>query len=207
MQAFTYHEHDPPAGVTPAVALIQPKYPHNVGAAVRAASCFGIRQVGFTGDRVSLSAGKRQRLPREERMRGYQQVQLRQYDRIFDVFDRQTVPVAVELRTGAELLPTFEHPEHALYVFGPEDGSLRSAELSRCHRFVVIPTRHCVNLASAVYLVLYDRMVKRQALGLDPVLPIDQVLAEQRGFLEPDSMAPSVGVRWGDQDSNQRARP
>jgi len=166
------------------------------------------RAVGSdAGDRVSLSAGKRQRLPREERMKGDQQVQLRRYDRVFDAFDRQTVPVAVELRTGAELLPAFEHPEHALYVFGPEDGSLRSAELSRCHRFVVIPTRHCVNLASAVYLVLYDRMVKRQALGLDPVLPIDQVLAEQRGFLEPDSMAPSVGVMWGDQEGTRGARP
>jgi hypothetical protein len=34
-------------------------------------------------------------------------------------------PVAVELRPDAESLVTFEHPEEALYVFGPEDGGTR----------------------------------------------------------------------------------
>jgi tRNA C32,U32 (ribose-2'-O)-methylase TrmJ len=172
-------------GRTPAVALVDPKYPHNVGAAVRAASCFGVGQVWFSGTRVPLTGGKRRRLPREERMKGYAAVELRREDRFFDAFGPGTVPVAVELRRGAELLPAFEHPERALYVFGPEDGSLGTAELSRCHRVVVIPTRHCVNLAAAVYLVLYDRMVKRQAAGLEPALPMDEVLAEQRGFPEP----------------------
>ena len=38
-------------GVAPAIALVNPKYPHNVGAAVRAASCFGIQQVWFSGNR------------------------------------------------------------------------------------------------------------------------------------------------------------
>jgi tRNA(Leu) C34 or U34 (ribose-2'-O)-methylase TrmL len=183
------------AGIAPAVALVNPKYPHNVGAAVRAAACFGISQVWFSGDRVTLTADKRQRLPREERMKGYHDVDLVHSDRFFDAFARDVVPVAVELRDGAELLPQFQHPERALYVFGPEDGGLGAVQLRHCHRVVVIPTRHCVNLAAAVYLTLYDRLVKRQALGLDPVLPIGEVLAETRGFLEPDSMAEAVGVR------------
>jgi tRNA C32,U32 (ribose-2'-O)-methylase TrmJ len=184
-----------PAGIAPAVALVNPKYPHNVGAAVRAAACFGIGQVWFSGDRVTVTAGKRHRLPREERMKGYQAVHLVHSDRFFDAFARDVVPVAVELRDGAELLPQFEHPERALYVFGPEDGGLTAVQLRHCHRVVVIPTRHCVNLAAAVYLTLYDRLVKRQALGLEPILPIGEVLAETRGFLEPDSMAEAVGVR------------
>ena len=41
-------------GIAPAVALVDPKFPHNVGAAVRAASCYGVRQVWFSGDRVRL---------------------------------------------------------------------------------------------------------------------------------------------------------
>jgi hypothetical protein len=32
--------------------------------------------------------------------------------------------------------------------------------LTRCHRFVRIPTRHCLNLACAVGTVLYDRESK-----------------------------------------------
>lgn len=67
-------------GIAPAVALVDPKFPHNVGAAVRAASCYGVRQVWFSGDRVRLDGAKRQRLPREERMRGYKEVEVRHAD-------------------------------------------------------------------------------------------------------------------------------
>ena len=76
-------------------------------------------------------------------------------------------PVAVELRRNAESLIEFVHPEHALYVFGPEDGSLGRATLAQCHRFLVIPARHCANLPAAVYTVLYDRHAKRVHDGLE----------------------------------------
>jgi tRNA(Leu) C34 or U34 (ribose-2'-O)-methylase TrmL len=105
------------------VALVDPKFPHNVGAAVRAASCYGMRQVWFSGDRVQLDGAQRQRLPREERMRGYKEVEIRHADQFSDAFE-DAVPVAVELRRNAESLIDFTHPEHSLYVFGPEDGSL-----------------------------------------------------------------------------------
>jgi tRNA(Leu) C34 or U34 (ribose-2'-O)-methylase TrmL len=105
-------------GIAPGIALVDPKLPHNVGAAVRAASCYGIRQVWFGGARVQLDGAKRQWLPREERMRGYMEVEIRQADYFFDAFE-DAVPVAVELRRNAESLIEFEHPERALYVFGP----------------------------------------------------------------------------------------
>jgi tRNA(Leu) C34 or U34 (ribose-2'-O)-methylase TrmL len=179
-------------GVAPAVGLVDPKFPHNVGAAVRAASCYGIGQVWFSGERVRLDAGKGYRLPREERMRGYRDVVLRQDDRFLDAFATAT-PVAVELRRNAESLIEFEHPDDALYVFGPEDGTLDRAVLARCHRFVVIPTRHCTNLASAVYTVLYDRHAKRVRAGLEE----RNALASLSDFDEPDHMADAVGVTWG----------
>lgn len=167
-------------GKHPAIILTNPKFPHNVGAAIRAASCFGVKQVWYTGQRVDMVLNSKRRIPREERMKGYGDVELRQFDYPFDEFEN-VVPVAVELRPNSELLPQFEHPEKAVYVFGPEDGSIAQVHLRHCHRFVVIPTRHCVNLAAAVYLVLYDRLIKRQAAGLEPVLPMEQVLNEQRG--------------------------
>src|SRR5690242_21677265 len=124
----------PGDGTPPAIVLIDPKFPHNVGAAVRAASCYEVGQVWFTGDRVQLVGERRFRLPREERMRGYQEVELRHSDQPFDAFDPTCVPVAVELRRNAESLITFDHPESAVYVFGPEDGSLDRAILGLCHR-------------------------------------------------------------------------
>ena len=153
------------------IVLHDPKYPHNVGQAVRAASCFAVPEVLVTGNRVALEAdGKGYRLPREERMRGRYAVDLRRSARPFDELDPAVVPVAVELLAGAEDLVWFEHPPRAAYVFGPEDGSLPSAVLRHCHRVVRLPMLHCANLASAVYVVLYDRHAKAVRLGLEPPL-------------------------------------
>lgn len=184
----TYGKHAAPVGITPAIALINPKYGHNVGAAIRAASCYDVKQVFWTGDRVRQDLEAKKRLPREERMKGYGAVDAIELDYFFDAFPKGTVPVAIELTPGAEQLPAFEHPENALYVFGPEDGSIPGKTLAFCHRFVVIPTHHCLNLATAVSTVLYDRRAKRQRDGLEPVLPMDQMLHEDRGFIEDVSV-------------------
>lgn len=108
-------------------------------------------------------------------MKGFKDVELRQYDAFLDQFSDDITPVAVELRPNSEPLPKFTHPENALYIYGPEDGSIPKSILSRCHRFVVVPTRHCVNLAAAVYLTLYDRQTK-----MHPDLTIHDTLSEVR---------------------------
>jgi len=175
--------------VSASILLINPKYPHNVGATVRAASSFGADEVWFTGDRVSLTGGRKTaRLPREERMRAYRDVDLRHVDphvrwSSWAVKDNLT-PVAVELTPTAEQLPDFEHPENALYVFGPEDGGLDRVTKMQCHRHVLIPTRHCLNLGAAVNVVLYDRLVKARETGEIEIKPSYEVLDEDRRLLD-----------------------
>jgi tRNA(Leu) C34 or U34 (ribose-2'-O)-methylase TrmL len=120
----------------PGVVLIDPKFSHNVGATIRACSCFGIESFVWTGSRIELS--KYQRLPREERMKGYKSVQFENHQRPFDLFDHFT-PVCVEVYEQSEPLTTFEHPENALYVFGPGDGKVPQVVRRLCHRFVHIP--------------------------------------------------------------------
>jgi tRNA(Leu) C34 or U34 (ribose-2'-O)-methylase TrmL len=172
---------DRPEGRPSAVALIDPKYPHNVGAALRACSCWGVGQLWWTGRRVRLDAARGQRLPREERMKGYRDVEMHIDDRLFDRFAPGSVtPVAVELLPSAESLATFEHPEGALYVFGPEDGGLARQVRLRCHCFVFIPTHHCLNLAAAVNVVLYDRRLKRHLTGRESLGPLREMLHEHR---------------------------
>jgi len=182
-----------PEGITPAVTLVNPKFPHNVGAAVRAASCFGVRQVWWTGNRVTNALKGQRRLPREERMRGYKDVEMRHFDQVFDQFDDDVVPVAVELRPNSEQLPAFQHPKKALYLFGPEDGSIPQMYLRHCHRFVVIPTAHCVNLAAAVYIMLYDRMVKMS----DGQVTLADMLDERRGWFDAAAMNDDIHEQMG----------
>lgn len=173
----------PKFGISPSIALVNPKYARNVGAVVRIAACFGLRQVWFSGNRVNIDPNGKERLPREERMKGYSNVDIIQHDNFFDQFDKDIIPIAVELKSESEQLHDFVHPENALYVFGPEDGSLQREELVRCHRRVVIPTRHCLNLATAVSVIMYDRMLKRYQSGIEIIPSQEELLKNDRVFL------------------------
>jgi tRNA(Leu) C34 or U34 (ribose-2'-O)-methylase TrmL len=143
----------------PAVVLIDPKYDYNVGNIIRTCSCYGVKTLIWSGERVQVDKSRSYRLPREERMAGYRDVHLFREDMPLDML-KGGVPVAVEVRAAATPLPIFVHPKNAMYVFGPEDGSLGRPTLNKCHLFVTIPTRHCLNLSTAVATVLYDRMMK-----------------------------------------------
>jgi tRNA(Leu) C34 or U34 (ribose-2'-O)-methylase TrmL len=182
-------------GEAPAIILINPKYDYNVGGAMRSCSCWDVHQLWWTGNRVRFeptSSGKKtnkKRLPREERMKGYKGVTLHQYDYPFEQFEGVTT-VALELVPGAEPLPMFEHPENAVYVFGPEDGSIDPMTKKHCHRFVSIPAHHCTNLSLAVGLVLYDRFTK-----LNKEARLDDVLKERRGeFANHRLIAEELGL-------------
>lgn len=176
-----------------AVALINPKYPHNVGAAIRGMSCFtnGGRLM-FTGDRVNPE--EMDRIPREERMKAYATVNWAKVEKPTVEVPHLT-PVVVELLPGATPLRYFEHPENALYIFGPEDGSVGAGVRNAAHHFVVIESQHCMNLSVAVNLLLHDRAYK-QFLATGEAMP---ELVEERGFVESnwaendfDLMAKSV---------------
>lgn len=175
---------------TPAIVLIDPKYPHNVGAAIRACSCFEVKSLVWTGQRVDPA--KYVRLPREERMKGYKRVEFRNHERPLELFADNPVPVCVEVFDTSEPLTTFEHPENALYVFGPEDGYVPQVMRRLCHRFVHIPAHFCLNLSASVNVVLAHRLMSRQLAGKQPIVPLREMLQEVRGR-EPTPTMDDVG--------------
>lgn len=167
-----------------AIALTNPKFPHNVGAAIRAASCWRIPKLFWSGNRVPLPEEwinseefAQYRMPREERMKGYKDVELMRTDRFKDIVKGYT-PIAIELTDSSECLFDFEHPENPFYIFGPEDGSIPSTILQHCHRFVQIPTAHCLNLAAAINVVLSHRANQLYQKTGQII-----TLAEHRGFI------------------------
>jgi tRNA(Leu) C34 or U34 (ribose-2'-O)-methylase TrmL len=149
---------------TASVALVDPKFSDNVARVLRTCAAFDVRELWVTGRR-SRDGGKR--VPRELRYSGYRSVKLREDDGFLSRQSAHVVPVAVELLPGAEQLTYFSHPASALYVFGPEDGGLSSEVLSECHRFLVVPSDHCLNLSVAVAIVLAHRRMQRQLTGQD----------------------------------------
>eukprot|EP00758_Cryptobia_borreli_P004027 Tbor_TRINITY_DN4132_c0_g1::TRINITY_DN4132_c0_g1_i1::g.26489::m.26489 len=85
--------------------------------------------------------------------------------------------VAVDLIEGAISLPKFQHyfsmrssgkqsanevADLVVYIFGPEDGSLTSADVALCDDAVYIHTVGSLNLSASVNVLLYDRLCKKE---------------------------------------------
>lgn len=140
-----------------AIGLHMPKTPANVGGVIRAAHCYGAALVVTTGQRYT-------RAPTDPQ-KGYRHIPLVHADELHAVVPFDCVPVGVDLVEGARPLQAYTHPERAFYIFGPEDGTLGPSITSWCRDVIYIPTRHCMNLAATVNVVLYDRMAKRESVA------------------------------------------
>lgn len=164
------------------VILTRPKYPHNLAAAIRACACFGVDQLLYTGNRFEFKDGER--LPREERMKGYASVKWQQTERPFDALEPRTRVVGVELTPTAYPLNLVDWnqrlgslPYSTAIVFGPEDGHIHQSFRTHCWEFVYIPARHCLNLAAAINVVLAHRTMQISS----HFKPAD---SENRGIIE-----------------------
>lgn len=137
------------------IGLDGPKDAANIGGALRAAHCYGVAQVNIARCRAKRGIKHATNTPAAHR-----------HTPVFTVGDVlsylpwATEVVAVDLVHDAIPLPEFRHPERAIYVFGPEDGTLGARILDRAQHRVMIPTRDCMNLAACVNVLLYDRMLK-----------------------------------------------
>lgn len=144
-----------------AIGLVRPKDPANVGSVLRAAHCYGSKLVAIQGARTPIRHAT-------DTPRAWRHMPVLRGDDLQAMVPYDAEPIAVDLVEGAESLFSFQHPQRAFYVFGPEDGTLGSAHLDWCSRRIMVPTNGCMNLAATVNVVLYDRAMKaeRMARGL-----------------------------------------
>lgn len=137
------------------IGLVNPKTPENVGSVMRAAGCYGVNSVFYTGKRYDIAKQfctdtKSQHL----------NLPLIGVEDLRDIVPLDCVPVAVDLIEGAKPLPDYKHPPRAFYIFGPEDGTLKKEITDFCRETIYVPTNGCMNLAAAVNVIMYDRMAK-----------------------------------------------
>ncbi|MFT7559701.1 MAG: tRNA(Leu) C34 or U34 (ribose-2'-O)-methylase TrmL [Flavobacteriales bacterium] len=137
------------------IALCNPKSPSNVGAVMRAAGCYQARTIYYSGERFARAAKYHQ-----DTNNIHGSITLEHRDSFIDLVSDDHKLVCIELVEGATALPEFTHPKNAIYVFGPEDGSIDQSLISQADEVVYIPTIGCMNLAATVNVVLYDRMSK-----------------------------------------------
>lgn len=148
------------------IGLIKPKSPTNVGAVMRAAGCYGVDAVFYTGSRYDRAAKFQ-----TDTHKSNQSIPLTGVENLLDNIPEETKLICIELALGATPLPKFQHPEKAMYLFGPEDGTINQQIIDRADAVVYIPTVGCMNLAATVNVVLYDRLAKsKQAVDDDDLI-------------------------------------
>lgn len=135
------------------IGLDRPKTALNIGSALRNAHNFGARGLFVSGRRYDKSA--------TDTLASYRHLPLTNVGSLLDVVPYDCVPVAIERHPAAQSLIHYTHPRSAFYIFGPEDGEVRSDILAKCRDVVIVPTEHCLNLAATVAIVLYDRLLKQ----------------------------------------------
>jgi len=137
------------------IGIVNPKSPANMGSVLRAAGCFQVDAVIYTGTRYTRAAKFQ-----TDTKSIANQIPLIAVESLLEDNPAQVKVVCAELVEGATPLPEFNHPNYAFYIFGPEDGNLSQALIDQADEVVYIPTIGCLNLAATINVVLYDRLAK-----------------------------------------------
>lgn len=137
------------------IGLSDPKSASNVGAVMRAAGCYGVNKVIYTGTRYDRAVKLNTDTKKVSSL-----IPLQQQQHLLDNKAEDVKVICVDLVEGAQPLPNFVHPVKALYLFGPEDGTLSQQLINQADAVVYVPTIGCMNLAASVNVILYDRLAK-----------------------------------------------
>lgn len=148
------------------IGLTNPKSPSNVGAVMRAAGCYSVEQVLYSGRRYANAVKFNGSKHNTDTKNARDKIPLKGVDNFEKIESLRTcLPmntqiVCVDLVEGATPLPNFDHPDQALYIFGPEDGTISQSVINHADSVVYVPTVGCMNLAASVNVLLYDRLAK-----------------------------------------------
>jgi tRNA(Leu) C34 or U34 (ribose-2'-O)-methylase TrmL len=142
------------------IGLINPKSTSNVGSVMRAAGCYQVDQVLYSGHRYDRAMKMSTDTKKTSASIPLINIESLGVEGLIDTVDSDTAVVCVDLIQGATSLPVFSHPEKALYIFGPEDGTIDQKIVDQADFVVFVPTVGCMNLAASVNVLLYDRLAK-----------------------------------------------
>lgn len=136
-----------------AIGMYHPKKESNVGTMWRSAHAMGAAFL--------FTIGRRYKPEASDTTKAWRHTPLWHYTDI----DSFTVPyecplIGVELSDDAANLPSFRHPDRAVYLLGAEDHGLPPEVMGRCQALIQIPGRYCLNVAVAGSIVMYDRQAK-----------------------------------------------
>lgn len=140
------------------IGVYHPKTEVNIGTLWRHATLYGAAFIFTIGKRYAKQHADTTQASRHLPLINYPTWEVFHEARPYDA-----PLVCIELVDGAISLPTFQHPERAIYLLGAEDHGLPSSVLDEAQHTVIIPCLkpQSMNVATAGTLVMYDRYLKR----------------------------------------------
>ncbi len=131
--------------------------PMNLGNLIRSAHAFGANSV-FTVNPHQRVKENITKLNKSDTSKSGLHLPYFEWQKIEDVMiPRGCKLVGVEITDDAHDLPNFVHPIQAMYILGPEKGSLSPETQQKCDFIIKIPTKFSLNVAIAGAIVMYDR--------------------------------------------------
>ena len=141
------------------IGLVNPKSPENVASVLRAAGNYRVNSVFYTGTRYPRAA-RLNPCTVDMSRKVSKDIAITGVEHLIDDTPDDLDIVCIEFAENAIALPAYRHPHDALYIFGPEDGTISQNIIDRADAVVYVPTVGCMNLAATVNVVLYDRLAK-----------------------------------------------
>lgn len=140
-----------------AIGIEHNKSSVNLGTLLRSAGCFGASLVFTVGRRYKRQCSDTLQLTRHVpvlHFTDWQDFRKHQW------LDWQLV--AIEITEGATPVEKFTHPRSAIYLLGPEDGSISREPMSWPDvQKVYMPSFRCLNVATAGSIVMWHRSTQR----------------------------------------------
>lgn len=153
---------------------------YNVGNLVRTAHSFGASHFYTIGSELKLSD-----MRQSDTSGAFDHMPYYEYDTFEDMdMPLDSSLVGIELVEDSIEMPSFRHPTRAIYMMGPEMGSLSPKVQDACDHIVHIPMKFCVNVGVAGAIMMYDRMLSMGRFAERPVKaggPLEPLLKQQRG--------------------------
>lgn len=138
------------------IGIENAKTEYNVGGLWRSAQILGASFI--------FTIGRRYEKQSTDTTKTWRNIPLFKYD-TFEQF-YANIPyscflVGVELTEKATEIERFWHPQRAIYLLGPEDGSISPAAQSKCQSMIKLPGTPCYNVAVAGSLIMFHRKLQK----------------------------------------------
>lgn len=162
------------------IGLVNPKTPVNVQGIMRACGCYQVNDVFFTGRRYELAKKSGEAQYQVDTKKAANRIPLTNVECLMAAKKENAKIICVDLVEGAIPLPEFVHPQNAIYIFGPEDGTIGQALVDQADAVVYMPTIGSMNLAASVNVLLYDRLAKEMMAQEQHELKGDHLIRQSR---------------------------